>query len=171
MMSSQPTEILKGQRWIKRHGISNWPLNIEVIEGFNGKEFNVRDVLKGDVLSMPRSFIVENYDRKLYDEEMDFNEQICEIKGWRYTEDKNGNWIFCNSKGKQAPIPSYVWKQELYEKLLESLKIYEPKIKIAMGSYAVFLNKIGSNNYIGATKYVGSSKGEAVCKAWIDKNS
>lgn len=164
LLGSQGIEVLPGQRWIRRHNVTkiNNPLNIEIIAEPEGEElrFYVKDLAHQQYLFFHRDDLINNYERKFFNGDLDFNEQICEILGYRHTRDAEGNFVFSNPKGKSEVI-DYLGTPALADKLLTSLDKYAPKIRVGMGKYTLFLDK----------PYRGTSREEAICAAWIDKNS
>jgi len=164
LLGSQGIEILSGQRWIRQHTAPkiNNPLNIEIIAEPDSEEqrFYIKDIGKQEYLFFFRDDIISYYDRKIFNGEMDLNEQICEILGWRHTKDENGEWVFASPGGKRG-VRDYVGTPVMIDKLLVSLAKYKPKTKVGLGKYILYLDK----------PYRGSTREEAICKAWIDKNS
>ena len=61
--------------------------------------------------------------------------------------------------GQTIP-PDYTKNPSYASELLESLEKYDPKIKVKMGKYTIYLDK----------SYTASTREIAICKAWVDKN-
>ena len=164
LLGSQGVEILPGQRWIRLPNVLkiNNPLNIEIIAEPEAEEerFYVKDLSHKQYIFFYRDDIVSNYERKMFTGDIGLNEQICEIMGWRHQKDEDGDFFLASPKGKRE-MPDYIGSPMLSKKLLDSLSKFSPKFKVGMGKYTLYLDK----------PYRGSSKEEAICAAWIDKNS
>jgi hypothetical protein len=156
-------DISSGQKWIRRINVPkiNNPLNIEIIATpYEGEpRFYVKDLLRSEYLFFSREDIINNYERKLYDFDLDLNEQVCEIMGWRYIKNDKDEWVMFHVNKKKAP--DFLGNPKMSEKLLETLVKYNPKFKIKMGKYILYLDK----------PYTGETREQAICAAWIDKNA
>ena len=162
LMGVSGADPLQGQRWIRKVRATkiNNPLNIEIIEEPEGGEnrYYVRNCKNNEYFFFEREDISGNYDRKEYVGDITLNQQICEIKGWRWVRQGNDVWrLFLN--GNTIP-PNYDKSPRLSSELLESLVSFEPKIKVKIGKYTVYLDK----------SYTGDTREIAICKAWVDKN-
>lgn len=184
LIGSNAIDVLEGQFWIRRPEVTkiNNPLNIQIVAEPDAEDdrFYVKDVGQGKYLYFNREDIINKYDKKIYTGPLDLNEQIYEILGGRNFRDKDGNVLY----GKRAKlsnteriardllgmdtslpkvegeIPDYSSNPKLADMLLHGLEKYNPKIKVRMGKYTVYLDK----------PYDGVTREEAICKAWIDKN-
>lgn len=156
-------DIAAGQKWIRRVNTPkiNNPLNIEIITvPYEGEErFYVKDVLRGSYLFFYREDIINNYDKKIYDMDLDLNEQVCEVIGWRFVKNDKDEWVMIN--GSKKKVPDFLGNPNMAEKLLVTLNKFKPKFKIKMGKYILYLDK----------PYPGETREQAICAAWIDKNS
>lgn len=170
LLGNKGLDVQAGQFWIRRVDVSkiNNPLNIEVIAmpDEQDERFYVREVARNVYFFFFREDIVNNYEVKVYVGSMDINEQIYEILGGRKFIDKDGNRLYNKFKKEnsiQDPngIPDYCNTPKLADMLLHSLEKFNPKVKVRMGKYTVYLDK----------PYSGISREEAICKAWIDKNA
>jgi hypothetical protein len=157
-------DISVGQKWIRRVNVTkiNNPLNIEIITSpYEGEpRYYVKDLLHGDYFFFTREDIINNYEKKTYPYDLDLNEQACEALGWRYVQDDKGEWSMV-SGGKEKQIPDFLGNPKMSEKLLETLDKYKPKFKVKLGKYILYLDK----------SYVGETREQAICAAFVDKNS
>jgi hypothetical protein len=184
LLGNKGIDVQTGQFWIRDKDVSkiNNPLNIEIVAmpDEQDERFYVRDVARNTYIFFFREDIVNNYEPRIYNGPMDLNEQIYEILGGRRFIDKDGNRLYAKSKkrndlqaqmltalGIENPdkpdpngIPDYCNTPKLADLLLHSLEKFNPKVKVRMGKYTVYLDK----------PYSGSTREEAICKAWIDKN-
>lgn len=163
LLGNQGVDISEGQMWIRRPDVAkiNNPLNIEIISEPDEEEdrFYVRDMGQNKYLFFYREDIVNHYDKKVYTGPLELNEQIYEILGGRDFRSEKGEVRHLNKYGK-SEIPDYSNNPKLADMLLHGLEKYGPKIKVRMGKYTVYLDK----------PYNGTTREEAICKAWIDKN-
>jgi hypothetical protein len=156
-------DVSVGQRWVRRPAVTriNNPLNIEIITSpYEGEpRYYVKDVLHGDYLFFSREDIINNYQKKAYPFDLDLNEQVCEALGWRYVMNDKDEWVMVK-EGKKT-IPDFLGNPKMSEKLLKALDKYKPKFKIKMGKYILYLDQ----------SYVGETREQAICAAFVDKNS
>jgi len=181
LLGGKSIEVFVGQMWIRKPDVSkiNNPLNIEIIAlpDEDDERFYVMDVNHNSYMFFFRDDIINNYEEKLYRGEMDLNEQIYEILGGRHFIDKMGQRLYPKpiketaferagliprAPQKEDPnaIPDYVNNPKLADILLHGLEKYNPKLKVRMGKYTVYLDK----------PYSATTREEAICKAWIAKN-
>ncbi len=163
LLGNKGVEIAEGQVWIRRPDVVkiNNPLNIEIISEPDDEEerFYIRDMGQNKYFFFYREDIVNNYEKKLYTGPLDLNEQIYEILGGRDFRSEKGEVRHLNKHGK-SEIPDYSNNPKMADMLLHSLEKYGPKIKVRMGKYTLYLDK----------PYSGTTREEAICKAWVDKN-
>ena len=168
-MGGKAIEVFVGQVWIRKPEVSkiNNPLNIEIVAlpDEDDERFYVMDINHKTYMFFFRDDIINNYEEKLYHGEMDLNEQVYEILGGRHFISKKGERLYLKSKvyGQKEDIntiPDYVNNPKLADILLHGLEKYNPKIKVRMGKYTVYVDK----------PYSATTREEAICKAWIAKN-
>lgn len=164
LLGDKGVDISSGQLWIRRPDVIkiNNPLNIEIISEPDAEDerYYIKDLSHNKYFFFFREDIINSYDRKIYAGPLELNEQIYEILGGRNFRDVTGEKILLKKNGLLSEIPDYTGNPKLADMLLHSLEKFNPKIKVRMGKYTVYIDKPHS----------GITREEAICKAWISKN-
>ncbi len=171
-MKNPSIQIRKGQKWIRKYGISriNTPHILEILTLPIQPDYRYEIATREGVLYFERDDIVTKYELRTHNKKFNVNGEIAEIKGWRYSLDEpTSTWLWSDPEGTyvgEGKIPNWSGSLKRAEELLTDIgDLGEVRFRPNMGNFILNLIKYES----GVVKqYKSNTKQLVICEAWID---